>query len=619
MERRQISNPAPRQLTRSVGLTALFLLGLAPAAAQSPAPELAWKRVGGTTVNRNLAGPSTGPIRAVWYNRQGSALLVRTSSGRLLETGNFQHWRLSASGFTAAPVTAAAAQRSPAPAARIQSAGTRLYATGQENIYSSDDQGLTWLNLTAFNGRSIIGDGFTALAVSPADTRDIAAANRFGVWRSLDGGLSWQSLNEDLPNLPVRRLTGRRTALLDDNSAVAMEAGVWIPASVTDREAALIARLSRPGVTLSAATEVSGILYAGTAEGRLLASRDSGSTWNEAPQATGSPIARIWGDAERPQSALAAAGSRIYRTINGGLFWDDVTGALPDTRINALTADRSAGVIYAATDRGVLSASLSLNDAGPAASNWRSINRNLPAATAWDIRLNPDNTLTVALDGYGVFETQAPHRSRAVHLVNAADLSDRPAAPGSLVTLLNADVAQAGIGPLAYPVIASSAQSSQLQVPFEAVPGIYQLSATGAAGRWSVALNVRNVAPAIFVDSEGAPLVLDSASGLVMDTSVAVRAGTSVSVLATGLGRVSPEWPAGTPAPYDAPPSVTEPVTAFLDGIPAEVKRATLAPGYIGYYIVELQIPKIVNRGAAELRFVMNGEESNHVRLYIEP
>jgi uncharacterized protein (TIGR03437 family) len=60
-------------------------------------------------------------------------------------------------------------------------------------------------------------------------------------------------------------------------------------------------------------------------------------------------------------------------------------------------------------------------------------------------------------------------------------------------------------------------------------------------------------------------------------------------------------------------------VTAFLDGRPIDVERAVLAPGYVGYYLVELQIPAIVNRGASELRIVMNGAESNRVKLYLEP
>lgn len=592
--------------------------------AQSPPPagDVAWKRIGGTTIHRGLAGPSTGPVRSLWYNERGAGLTVETASGRILESVDFQHWRMNGSELRAAqPVELATGATVPEAGARIQQATNRLYAVGSGNLYASDDTGRSWLNLTGFNGRSIIGDGFTAFAVSPDDPKDISASNSFGVWRSRDGGMSWHSLNDDLPNLPVRRLTGRRSLLLDDDSQVLLESGVWKPASsaLADQEAALIARVTRAGIRVSAAAQAAGTLYSGSADGNLYASVDNGANWTLAPQSTGAPVERIWVDQERPQSALAIAGFRIFRTVNGGLFWDDVTGLLPQTRIHAVAADRSAGVIYTATERGVFTGTLSLDDAGPAATNWRSINRNLPAAAAWDLRLNPDNTLTVALDGYGVFETQAPHRSRAVRLVNAADLSERAAAPGSLLTILNAGVAQAVAGRLNYPVIATSEQSSQLQVPFETGAGAYQIALSGTEGRWMVPVNVKDASPAIFVDSEGSPLMVDSPSGLVMDTNVAVRAGASVSLLATGLGRVTPEWPAGVPAPLEAPPVVAGSVTAWLDGIPVEVVRATLAPGYVGYYLVELRLPRIVNRGATDLRLVMNREESNHVRLFIEP
>jgi uncharacterized protein (TIGR03437 family) len=134
-----------------------------------------------------------------------------------------------------------------------------------------------------------------------------------------------------------------------------------------------------------------------------------------------------------------------------------------------------------------------------------------------------------------------------------------------------------------------------------------------------VPLTVKETSPAIFVDAEGAPLILDGSSGLVVDPNVAVHAGSLVQVLATGLGKVTPDWPTGIPAPLDSPPAVKGTVTAFLDGTPVEVTRATLAPGYIGYYLVELRIPSIVNRGTSELRILMNGEASNRVKVYLEP
>jgi uncharacterized protein (TIGR03437 family) len=454
--------------------------------------------------------------------------------------------------------------------------GRRAYLAAPDNVFASEDGGGTWVNLTGFNNRSLIGGGFTSLAVSPANSQEISAANQFGVWHSLDGGMTWHGLNRELPGLPVRRLADRRTIVLEDGSALSPVAGIWT-ATTASAEPKLPAALTQ----------------------RLQAAPD-----------------RVWVDSERPDVALAVSGSRLFRTVNGGLFWDDVTGSLASGRIHGVTADRSASVVYLATDRGVYSGSLSLNDAGPAAPEWVSISRDLPAAAAWDVRLNPDNTLTVALDGYGVFETPAPHRTRTIRLVNGADLSDRAAAPGSLISILGTRVTKSSGG---YPILASSEQSSQLQVPFDASAGRLSLTLETSAGQWSAPLVIKSAAPAIFVDSEGSPLILDAASGLVLDPNVAVRASSTIQIMVTGLGRVTPEWPTGVPAPLDAPPTVVATVTAFLDGSPVKVTRATLAPGYVGYYVVEMEIPAIVNRGASELRLVMNGEESNRVKLFLEP
>jgi uncharacterized protein (TIGR03437 family) len=607
---------------RRLGWVFTLAAGIALCAgAQTTTQTTAWTRVAGTTINDGLAGAASGPVSAIWYAAGTGRLLVKTESGRVFETGDFVHWRLNAE--VAAPVqniSVAGATSIPEAGAKVQVAGARLYAAGPSNIYASDDGGRTWLNLTGYNNRSVIGDGFTGMATAPGNPQEISAANRFGVWRSLDGGLSWRSLNEDLPNLMVRKLIDRRTAMLADDTLAEVQAGAWTPVKSTDPEIALRARL---GGAVSAAVLSGTTAYAGTVDGRLLASGDSGATWNEATRIAADSVTRIWVDGGRPDVALAVAGAHLYRTVNGGLFWDEVTGALQSGAIHGIAADRSAGVVYAATDRGVFSGSLSLNDAGSAAAGWKAVARDLPVAPAWDVRLNSDNTLTVALDGYGVFESAAPHQTRNVRIVSGADLTDRPAAPGSLISVLGAKVErvgnQAGNPGIAYAVLASSNENSQLQVPFEASIGTFVLSLENATDRWSVPLTVQDASPAIFVDAEGAPLILDAASGLVVDPKLAVYAGSTVQILATGLGKVTPEWPTGVPAPADSPPVVSGTVTAFLDGRPIEVERAVLAPDYVGYYLVELQIPAIVNRGASELRIVMNGAESNRVKLYLEP
>ena len=610
-------------------VAAAGLLAVCVASGQTTSPSsTAWKRVAGTTINEGLAGAASGPVNAVWYAPGGRGLLAQTQSGRIFETDDFVHWRLNitASAPSGANVATVSTVSLPEDAAKIQVAAGRLYAAGASNLYASEDNGQTWLNLTGFNNRSVIGGGFGSLAISPANSQEISAANEAGVWRSLDGGLSWQSLNEDLPNLMVRKLIGRRTVALADGTLVDVSAGSWAPVEGSDPELALRLRFSAViHAEISAATQAGTVAYAGTSDGRVLVSRDNGAIWVNSSGAgtAGNGVTRIWVDSERPDVALAASGSRLFRTVNGGLFWDDVTGALPPGQIHGIGADRSAGVVYVATDRGVYARNMSLNDAGNDAggtvSKWTSVARDLPAAPAWDVVLNADDTLTVALDGYGVFESPAPYRTRTVRLVSGADLTDRAAAPGSLVSVLGAKVATVSNQGVAYPVLASSDQSSQLQVPFEATVGTFSLALEGASDRWTVPLTVKDAAPAIFVDADGSPLVLDAASSLVLDPKIAVSAGSTVQILATGLGKVTPEWPTGVPAPLDTPPSVAGTVTAFLDGRQIQVTRAVLAPGYVGYYLVELQIPAIVNRGASEFRIVMNGEESNRVKLYLEP
>ena len=59
-------------------------------------------------------------------------------------------------------------------------------------------------------------------------------------------------------------------------------------------------------------------------------------------------------------------------------------------------------------------------------------------------------------------------------------------------------------------------------------------------------------------------------------------------------------------------------VQAYLDRQPVEVTRAVLAP-YIGFYLVEIEVPKIVNYGPAELYIDVGGQTSNRVRVYIQP
>jgi uncharacterized protein (TIGR03437 family) len=246
--------------------------------------------------------------------------------------------------------------------------------------------------------------------------------------------------------------------------------------------------------------------------------------------------------------------------------------------------------------------------------------QGLPAARVLDVRLDAAaNQLFVIAEGYGVYAAMAPHRMGSFRLVNAADFSQRPAAPGSLVSVLGGRILTARAGGVVVPVLASSDTETQIQVPFAARGSSLGLALETGRGSYRVALPLEGVSPAIFVDRDGSPLITNADTGVLLDAMNTAHSNSRVQILMTGLGRVRPEWPSGVAGPLEAPPQVTAPVRVFLDRAPVEVTRAVLAPGYIGLYLVEVQLPAIVNAGPAELYVESEGRESNRARVWIEP
>ncbi|MDQ6676772.1 MAG: hypothetical protein M3Z09_05700 [Acidobacteriota bacterium] len=609
-----------RNTARSVSF---FLIATTALLAQSPITE--WRKVGNSAVDTGLASFSGGPVAQVWFSEDGGSLFARTTRGLTFVTADFETWSpASAGSIRAEPASLTPPARLPESTVSVRSASSgRIYSFGK-HVYASDDGGRTWINITAYNNRSVIGEAQHDLAISPRDPALIAVANDSGVWSSHDGGLSWTGLNENLPNLPVNRLLARQEIAVAGIGIATLTRGMWAVRSSSIPGAAERESLSATlGVPITALEGKGDFWYAGSSDGRLWTSSDGRLHWALSPLQMAGPVERIFIDAEAPRIALLAAaakGAHLFRTVNAGLTWDDITGSLSDAPAHGIAADRSGGAVYVATDRGVFLSRMDLNAIG-VPSPWISLSANLPDAPAMDVRLNAAATqLTAALDGYGVYVAPAPHQAGTVRLVNAADLSQRAAAPGGLLSVLGANIESATAGGKSFPVLASSQvalASSQIQVPFGITGPQVTVSLARSSGNVTIALAIKPVSPAFFLDREGAPMLLDGSTGMMLDPNSPAPARSLIQVLATGLGQVKPEWPSGTPAPLENPPVVAADVHAFLNDAPVEVTRATLAPGYIGLYLVELRIPALLDAGTADLYLLAGGEASNHVRIQL--
>jgi uncharacterized protein (TIGR03437 family) len=608
----------------------LALVGLAAA------QNANWRKIGNSAADLLLASPATGPVEKVWFSDSGGTLYARTRSGKVFETSDYEVWLPSQNVLEPTDQPSPAVVRMPENRGRPVTSGFgRVYWLGRQ-LYRSEDGGRSWTNLTAFKTESVIGFGQHSVAISSVNPDHIAVANDFGVWRSMDGGLSWTGLNDLLPNLAVRRIlttpSGTAGTRVEIDAMGPMElppgASVWQP--VDDRTSAgdaarLRAYSERAGVVISAYGKGAQTVYAGTADGRILISRDDGASFvaTDTGRATG-PVERIFVDPARPDVALAALGGpnapHVLRTTNGGQFWDALDSNLPNAPAHAVTGERAAGAVYLATDRGLFWAQVDLDNAGTPNVNWISLSDRLPpGAGATDVRLDEAGIqLYAAVQGYGVYATAAPHRARSLRLVNAADFSTRAAAPGSLLSVIGGRVSSVRGGNLEYPVLAAADDASQIQVPFDAVGPNVTLALVTGNGNVRLGMQVQPVSPAIFVGLDGAPILQDADTGLLVDARKASHPGARLLVSATGLGKVTPAWPTGLAASVDNPPAVAATIRAFVNGAPVPVTRATLAGGFIGFYVIEVQLPAINNSGPAELYITADGVESNRVQFLIE-
>lgn len=604
------------------------------ASAQTPSD---WYHAGNSLVDLSLAGLAGGPVSRVWYSPGGGTLYVTIESGQTFETNDFEKWSPSQAAAPPASDLSTEGTVLPEPGARLKGFNgqrSTMYAFGAQ-VYESTDGGSGWDNRTEFHSRSIIGGAAADLAISPRDPEDVTVATSAGVFRSLNGGRSWHGLNDGLPNLPALRLwalpSGDRGAEIEipGNVAVEWQPGekqAWRP--VENRELLTEAQV-RLGLSVSAIQAGGSVVYMGTSDGRITA-QGSGAPLEFSPLNAGK-VERFWVDPTDSRIALAVLGARpdsavpgvaaphVLHTVDGGANWDDLTANLPDVAVHGVTASRSSRAIYLATDSGVYFTRADVSVLSfPTA--WQPV-AGLPQAPVSDVRLDAgDNSLWAAVEGYGVYSTIAPHRIGDPKVVSAADMVARAAAPGSVMSVLGAKLSSALAGDLPVQVLKTSATESQIQIPFEASGNTLSLLLAPESGSRVVEpLPLATTSPGILVDVDGTPMLRDADTGMMLDASNPAHSRTRIQIFATGLGRVNPDWPAGKPAPADDPPKVIAPVAAYLGRVPVQVTQARLAPGYAGLYLVEVELPELVNYGPADLRIEAAGHASNPVRVYIEP
>jgi uncharacterized protein (TIGR03437 family) len=190
-----------------------------------------------------------------------------------------------------------------------------------------------------------------------------------------------------------------------------------------------------------------------------------------------------------------------------------------------------------------------------------------------------------------------------------------PIAPGSIATVFGSGFGSSSagvtvlIGGIAAPLLAVTPQQINFQVPWQ-LSGQTQAALTVTSGDLTsapITVPLTTEAPGIFLlnsAGQAAVLVANTASVAApvgtFPGSRPASQGEYLSIFCTGLGGVTHQPATGAPAASDTV-SVTDgdSVSVSIGGVSAPVSFSGLAPGFLGLYQVNAQVPPTAPTGPA--------------------
>jgi uncharacterized protein (TIGR03437 family) len=229
-------------------------------------------------------------------------------------------------------------------------------------------------------------------------------------------------------------------------------------------------------------------------------------------------------------------------------------------------------------------------------------------------------------------------------VVNTASFRSGGIAPGELISIYGISVgpatavaAPAGALPTslggvtvtfngtAVPISYAGPYRVDVQAPTtltSGVPASIQVNYNNASST-AVTPIVQDTAPGVFTtQAQGQGLVkaINLANNTLNSMLTPAAKGSLISIYASGLGAVTPAVTAGQVTP-NTPISntVKTDVAASIGGVPAAVLFAGLAPGGIGLYQLNIQVPQGAPSGAQELIISTGGNASqNGATIYVQ-
>jgi photosystem II stability/assembly factor-like uncharacterized protein len=264
-----------------------------------------------------------------------------------------------------------------------------------------------------------------AFVIDPLNSSNLYVGTWQGIFKSIDGGTSWNSANSGIPvlidNVPALPYSVPCLAIdpRSPNTLYAVENGYATPGGVivagglfksTDGGGSW--NPLNLGLPPNSSIDVVAVnpqnpstLYVGSAYG-IFKSTDGGSDWTPVNSglpafANGLPggaayflVDSLAIDQQQPDTVYAAItnliGSMVLKTTNGGASWSDAGSGLPEnTTVRSLQIDSQIRTtLYAATGAGVFKST-------DGAITWTPANSGLISTVIMDLAITPGNSSTL--------------------------------------------------------------------------------------------------------------------------------------------------------------------------------------------------------------------------------
>jgi len=113
------------------------------------------------------------------------------------------------------------------------------------------------------------------------------------------------------------------------------------------------------------------------------------------------------------------------------------------------------------------------------------------------------------------------------------------------------------------------------------------------------------------------PTVMRADNGLLITPSDPVHRGDTLVLYLTGMGQVSPAVGNGLPGPANPLAVALAPPAVFLGDVSLPVLYAGLAPGEVGVYQINVQIPTSAPQGLSVPLTIGQGDGTNTLSLRV--